>query len=94
MRIHIESSLKISGRRQSRCKTIFAGFYFLTSITDGKGIFVAHLSPSVTSIDLKSIATQLKDKYGIRGGGSGNFLQGGASQFDAQLKDDLKNLIK
>ncbi len=70
------------------------GFYFLTSMSEGKGIFLAYLCPSITSVDLKSIATKLKDNYGIRGGGSGNFLQGGASQFDAKLKEDLKNWIK
>lgn len=70
------------------------GFYFLISMTDQKGIFVAYLSPSITSVDLKSIAAQLKEKYGIRGGGSGSFLQGGAAQFDTKLTEDLKSWIK
>ena len=70
------------------------GFYFLTSMSEGKGIFVAYISPAIKTIDLKIIATKLKDTYGIRGGGSGNFLQGGANQFDTKLKDDLKQWIK
>ena len=69
------------------------GFYFLTSISDDKGIFVAYVSPTIKTVDLKKIANLLKDSYGIRGGGSGNFLQGGAPQFDAKLKDDLKKWI-
>ncbi len=69
------------------------GFYFLTSMIDNKGIYVAQISPNV-KIDLKKIATHLKDAYAIRGGGTDKFLQGGAPSFDAQLKDDLKKWIK
>ena len=70
------------------------GFYFLTSTTDGKGIFVAYISPTVKSLDMKKIAAFLKDVYNIRSGGSHNFLQGGATQFDSSLKDSLKKWIK
>jgi alanyl-tRNA synthetase len=70
------------------------GFYFLTSMSDGKGIFVAYVDPAIKGIDLKSIAAQLKDVYGIKGGGSGNFLQGGAAEFPKSLHDNLKKWIK
>ncbi len=68
------------------------GFYFLTSMSDGKGMYVAQVSPGV-SLDLKKIATHLKDSYGIRGGGTDKFLQGGASSFDTRLKEDLKKWV-
>ncbi|CAN5160558.1 alanine--tRNA ligase [soil metagenome] len=69
------------------------GFYFLTSITDEKGTFLAFLSPTVKTIDLKRFAEFLKDKHGIRGGGSGTILQGGAQQFDKTLKEDIKQWL-
>ena len=69
------------------------GFYFLTSMADNKGIYVALVAPGVT-LDLKKIATHLKDTYNIRGGGTDKFLQGGATSFDTRLKDDLKKWIK
>jgi len=69
------------------------GFYFLTSMSDGKGMYVAQISPGI-NIDLKKIATHLKDSYGIRGGGTDKFLQGGAPSFDTRLKEDLKKWIK
>ena len=69
------------------------GFYFLTSMAENKGIYVAQVSPNVT-IDLKKIAAHLKDAYGIRGGGTDTFLQGGAPSFDNRLKEDLKKWIR
>lgn len=66
------------------------GFYFLTSMMDGKGIFLAYLSPTIKNIDLKKFAEFLKEKHSIRGGGSGTILQGGAQQFDKALKEDIK----
>lgn len=65
------------------------GFYFLTSVTDGKGTFLAYLSSSIKNIDLKKFAEFLKEKHGIRGGGSGTILQGGTQQFDNRLKEDI-----
>ena len=69
------------------------GFYFLTSIVDNKGIYVAQVSPNI-NIDLKKIAMHLKNVYGIRGGGTDKFLQGGTTSFDTRLKEDLKKWIK
>lgn len=66
------------------------GFYFFTSITDGKGIFLAFLSANIKNIDLKKFAEFLKIKHGIRGGGSSTILQGGAQQFDETLPEDIK----
>lgn len=66
------------------------GFYFLTSMTEGKGTFLAFLSGSIKNIDLKKFAEFLKAKHGIRGGGSGTILQGGASQFNKTLAEDIK----
>ena len=70
------------------------GFYFLHSMLDGKQIFVAYTTPSLKDLDLKKIATNLKDVYDIRSGGSGNFLQGSATQFESSLQDNLKKWIK
>ena len=70
------------------------GFYFLTSIYEENGVFVAALHSESKTIDLKQLVTYLNDNYGIRAGGSGNFLQGGAKQFAPSLKDNLKQWIK
>lgn len=69
------------------------GLYFLTSVTDGKGTFLAYLSSSIKNIDLKKFAEFLKEKHGIRGGGSGTILQGGAQQFDKTLKEDISQWL-
>lgn len=69
-----------------------AGFYFLTSMIDNKGIYVAQVSPSI-KIDMKKIAQHLKDAYNIRGGGTNTFLQGGAPSFDSTLPENLKKWI-
>lgn len=69
------------------------GFYFLTSTTDGKGTFFAYLSPDIKKIDLKKFSEFLKNKHGIRGGGSGTILQGGASQFNKTLAEDIKQWL-
>ena len=50
------------------------GFYFLTSMNESKGIFVAFASNSL-GIDLKKIGANLKDVYGIRSGGSAKFFK-------------------
>lgn len=66
------------------------GLYFLTSTMDNKIIFVASLDPSLaTRLDLKKFAAYLKDTFGIKGGGSGNILQGSMANFDANLKKEL-----
>lgn len=70
------------------------GFYFLSSASDGKSIFVAFADPSLKQLDLKKIAVYLKDTHNIRGGGSAHILQGGAQQLPASLKEALKKLIK
>lgn len=70
-----------------------AGFYFFTSLAEGKGTFLAFLSPSIKNIDLKKFAEFLKEKHGIRGGGSGTILQGGAQQFDKTLKEDIRQWL-
>ena len=69
------------------------GFYFLNTIADGKGTFLAFLSPNLKNIDLKKFAEFLKEKHGIRGGGSGTILQGGAQHFDKTLKEDIKQWL-
>jgi alanyl-tRNA synthetase len=69
------------------------GLYFFTSVTEGKGIFFALLCPSIKNINLKKFAEFLKDKHGIRGGGSGTILQGGAPQFDKTLKEDIQKWL-
>lgn len=65
------------------------GFYFLTSVSDGKGTFLAYLSSSIKNVDLKKFAEFLKEKHGIRGGGAGTIMQGGTQQFDNRLKEDI-----
>ncbi len=70
------------------------GFYFLTSITDGKGIFLALLAPTIKNVDLRGLATFLKEKYGIRGGGSATLLQGGAPHFETQLSKELRQWLQ
>lgn len=69
------------------------GFYFLTSITDDKVTFVAYLASAIKNVDLKKFAEFLKEKHGIRCGGSGTLLQGGAPQFDKTLKEDIQKWL-
>jgi alanyl-tRNA synthetase len=71
-----------------------AGLYFLTSIHAGKGSFVAFASPALKNIDLKKLATYLKDAHSIRSGGSGNYIQGGAPVFKPRLASDLKTWLE
>lgn len=69
------------------------GFYFLTSVTDGKETFIASLASAIKNVDLKKFAEFLKEKHGIRGGGSGTLLQGGAQQFNNTLKEDIQKWL-
>ncbi|GMU19028.1 MAG: alanine--tRNA ligase [Candidatus Babeliales bacterium] len=69
------------------------GFYFLISLTEGKGTFVAYRASVIKNVDLKKFAEFLKEKHGIRGGGSGTLLQGGAQQFDNTLKEDIQKWL-
>lgn len=69
------------------------GFYFLTSVTEGKGTFVAYRASAIKNVDLKKFAEFLKEKHGIRGGGSGTLLQGGAQQFNKTLKEDIQKWL-
>lgn len=71
-----------------------SGFYFLTSSSENKTIFVAQLSATIKNIDIKKLAHHLQEKYGIRGGGSSTFLQGGTNQLPQTLQGDLKEWLE
>ena len=69
------------------------GFYFLISSDKNKNIFIASRSTSLKNIDLKHFAQYLKSNYGIHGGGSANFFQGGAGHLEPSLKESIKQWI-
>jgi len=63
------------------------GFYFLISSMNGKSIFLCTVAEQFADkVDLKNFATQLKENFGLRGGGDKTTLQGGGGKFDAKLK--------
>lgn len=71
------------------------GLYFMVSDLGERTTFLANLSPQLAErVDLKNLATFLKDKHGMQGGGSKNSLQGGGGKFDAKLKDALTAWLK
>ena len=79
-----EIALKLSQKKP--------GFYFLTSKSNEKEIFVAYTN--LKDLDLKKISKQLKTIYGINSGGSENCIQGGTRQLEDSLKNNLKQWIK
>lgn len=71
------------------------GFYFLTSSFDSKIIFLAFASPSLhTKLNLKEFGIFLKVSHNIKGGGSGNILQGGMAQLPSEFKESIKQWIQ
>lgn len=71
------------------------GFYFFTSMTDDKGIFLSSLARELAAnVNLKNFASWLKDTHGLRGGGSDTSLQGGGAKFDAKLGESIQDWLK
>lgn len=71
------------------------GLYFMVSDLGDRTSFLVNLSPQLAGqVDLKNLATLLKDKHGMQGGGSKNTLQGGGGKFDTKLKDALIAWLK
>ncbi len=69
------------------------GLYFLVTKSDDKTLFYAFKSPDI-SIDLKKIAQFLQETFNIRSGGSGNFLQGGATTLPENFKEKFTSFLK
>lgn len=71
-----------------------SALYFLLAKGTEKSAYYAALAPSLThEIDLKKLATWLKER-GIHGGGSGTTLQGGITTQTAPFEEELKKWIK
>ncbi len=71
------------------------GFYFVTSTLDDRSLFMAGLASKYEKhLNLKNLATWLKENYNLRGGGSKTMLQGGGGKFDPKLKNSLIEWIK
>lgn len=69
------------------------GFYFLTSSSDTKNIFLCLVSPEYASaIDMKQFSSWLQTTHNLRGGGAKNSLQGGGV-IPAELHKSIKNWI-
>lgn len=57
-----------------------AALYFLYSVHDSKPLFVCSLHPSLkNSVNIKELATALKDQHGLRGGAQEYMIQGGGN---------------
>jgi len=70
------------------------GLYMLTSATPSGMIYIAHLSPHLSNtFDMKKFGAWLQETQGLRGGGSKNSLQGGATQFNPSLGTAIKQWL-
>lgn len=71
------------------------GLYFMTSMMDGRALFVAYLSPTLSNkIDLKKLVSWLKERHGMSGGGSQTLIQGGSAKIDPDLEKSIKEWVK
>ncbi len=63
---------------------------------DGQSLFVATASSDVaTKVNMKNFGTWLKENAGLRGrGGAKNTIQGGGTEFDPDLKEQIKDWLK
>lgn len=70
------------------------GFYFFGSNVDGKVIFIATVSDSLSNhVNLKEFGSWLKEHAQLQGGGSKTIIQGGGAKFDAKLKESIKEWV-
>lgn len=70
------------------------GFYFFGSNLDGKVLFIATMSDSISNhVNLKEFGSWLKDHAQLQGGGSKTIIQGGGLKFDAKLKESIKEWL-
>ncbi len=71
------------------------GLYFVISGNQETSSFLCSLDKQFADrVNLKEFSTILKDKHGLRGGGSPVSLQGGGGKFDTELKISLEKLLK
>jgi len=72
-----------------------AGLYVLLSSVDGRSFFFVSLSKTLKEkLSLKELAAWLKDKFGMRGGGSALQLQGGGGPIDTKLEKALHDWVE
>lgn len=73
------------------------GFYFLVnkpSKESKRFSFVGFLSKEYMSVvDLTAFAAHLRDSFGIKGGGSPTFMQGGGQELPANLKEEIQQWL-
>ncbi len=63
------------------------GLYMLVSAVDDRSLFLVSLAEQLSdTVNLQKFASFLKDKHGLRGGGSKTTLQGAGGKFDPQLQ--------
>lgn len=94
--------LKLDGASHEEMKEVSAqvmrkkpGFCFVISETNGASSFLCTLDKQFTDrVNLKEFSTVLKDKHGLRGGGSNMSLQGGGGKIDDSLQATLEALLK
>ena len=71
------------------------GFYCIISNNNGKSTFLVTLAKEFAArINIKEFAKQLKDTYGLRGGGSGTSIQGGGPVIDPKIQEDVIAYLK
>ncbi len=71
------------------------GFFFVTSSLDDKQNFAASISSNLKDkINLKELASLLKEELGLRSGGSPLLIQGGGTVTNKNLEKTLLNWLK
>jgi len=70
------------------------GFYFLSSSVGDRSTFVAMLSKEhIDRLNLRNVASWLKEKHGVNGGGSSVLIQGGGAKLDANFAQELQAFL-
>jgi alanyl-tRNA synthetase len=76
-------------------KKSISGLHMLVGTTDDLAIFVASVTPEYkNTVDLKNLASWLKETYGANGGGSPELIQGSGLKFDDKFFGALNTWLK
>jgi alanyl-tRNA synthetase len=72
-----------------------SGLYFAIGHSSNQTLFYTILSPEFAHvIDMKAFGEWLKERYGLRGGGMNNSIQGGGGAYDNNLGHAIKQWVE